>query len=695
MSPNISRTNRWRVLPFVGMVTCALLATGSSPAEEGGRASAAAWSARLARRRAVLDVSRAEDSPAAYVEFLSGGYCDPGGQDITVFDEKGNRVPHRIMSIGPGDRLLIAYQLTDSKRYFLYYSQPGASASPPWTPQCGVFLRTYQRPSGTTNTVAELESVVRSVRAMFGSGYRPAIFDGSNPYGPSDDYVSIYTAYIRISKAGTYGFATNSDDSSALYIDGQLVASFPGIHRATATGGQRSGEVSLKEGVHLLTYYHVEYTGPQATTAAWKRPGEKFFTPIPAEAFVAMSPSSVTAIEDQRGRLLDFSFEIDEVYAPENGNPLIGIGFRSFSLNLGEESAFLWDFGDGERSNEKSPTHVYLSEGTFTVSLTARDEENRRHTASHYVNAVHLEDRNSRNPEATREKFEKILLTYTCQKLSPDELETLHDFYAGGEGNESQVAALSSMLLKAVPPSQPERRAKFLLSWADSNRGSNSRDIHLQRVRFYDEAAKITQSKTTRGEALLALGDVYLDYLNDNNAALNCYRTVANENAEKRITRRAVIGQGDVYLFSGDLTTAVRFYDQAGILPEDAKGAEALRTSYGNLIEGYIKQKDFKAALEAIETWEWKYPMVKTRGYPLILRSRIALARGNLPELQKYTGCIIQTLEDDSFKPEAYYLLISSLLRQNQTDLARGHYAALREHFPRDPYVELLRRFFP
>ncbi len=694
MTRNTASAGRRRPLSLPAVAGSMCLALGLlSPGESRSESGTVKWSARLARRRAVLHVDGAEDSPAAYAEFVSGGYCDRSGQDISVFDEKGNRVPHKIMSVGPGDHFLIAYKLTESNTYFLYYNQPGATAHPSWSPQCGVFLQTYRRPPGKSNTIAELETMVRSVRSVYGGGYRPAIFDGYNPYGPSDDYVSVYTAYLRISQAGVYGFATNSDDSSALYVDGTLVASFPGIHEATARRGERSGRASLNSGVHILTYYHVEYTGPQATTAAWRRPEEKFFTPIPAEAFVPISKSRITAIEDRGGRLLDFSSEIDEIYAAKDGKPLFGVRFRPFSLSLNERTVFLWDFGDGERSNEKSPMHVYLSARPVPVTLSILDEEKNRHSASHYVNVVHLENRNTNDPRQTREAFEQILQTYTCQEHSPDELETLHDFYAAGEGNESRVTALTSMLLKVVPASQPGRRAKFLLSWADSSRESASRNIQLQRARFYNEAAKITRNRGIRAKALVALGDTYLDSLNDSKAALACYQGVVNENTDKQLARRAIIGQGDVYLLSGDLATATKFYDQAGILPEDARGAEALRTSYGNLIEGYIKQKDFAAALEALDTWEWKYPMAKTRGYSLILRSRIAFASGNMPDVQRFSTCIIRALEEDSFKPEAYYLLISSLLRQGQTGAAREHYAALKESYPRDPFVDALSRF--
>jgi len=673
-----------------GLFLClAFLTCQNSPCEE-------EWAGRFARRRAVVEVQRVPDSPAAYVEFFSAGQCDQNGADIRLFDEKGNAVPHRIMSVGPGDRFLIAFKLTESNKYFLYYSQPTAAPVPSWDPQCGVFLRTYSRPSGTSNSVAEIEAMVRSVRFLLGSGYRPMVFDGYNPYGNSDDYVSIYIAYLRIPKSGTYSFATNSDDSSAFYLDGKLVADFPGVHAAVARKGERSGSLQINEGIHLLTYYHVEYIGPQSTTAAWKQPGEEFFTPIPAEAFVPISPSSVTAVEEkQRGRVLDFSFGADEIYVPEGAGPLIGVKFQPFSLSLEKGCVFLWDFGDGERSNEKAPTHIYLRERLFPISLTVVDDENKRHAVSHYVPAAHIEGRNTDNPGKTKDGFHKILSGYTCQKLSADELETLHDFYAEGEGNESQLSTLSSLLLNVIPATQPEKRAKFLLSWSRANKKSGARNMQLQRARFYEEAAKITRARTTRAEALLELGDVHLFSLGDGNAALNCYRTVIAENADAKLTRRAVIRQGDVHLFSGDLASAKKFYSQAGVLPEDAKGAEALRTSYGNLIEGYIKQNDLKAALDAIETWEWKYPMVKTGGYPLILRARIAFSSGNMTEVQRLSRCIVETLEEDSFKPEAYYLLISSLLRQGQGTPARQYYQALLDRFPRDRHVDLLRRSFP
>jgi len=127
----------------LGTFACVSLALNSHAAEQSERAGPTVeWAARLARRRAIAEVRKVFEAPGAYVEFFSGGLCEPNGQDISIFDEKGVRAPHQVLSVGPGDRFLITFKLSDAKAYYLYYGQPGATPSPQWNPECGVFLRT-------------------------------------------------------------------------------------------------------------------------------------------------------------------------------------------------------------------------------------------------------------------------------------------------------------------------------------------------------------------------------------------------------------------------------------------------------------------------------------------------------------------------------------------------------------------------
>lgn len=56
---------------------------------------------------------------------------------------------------------------------------------------------------------------------------------------------------------------------------------------------------------------------------------------------------------------------------PLAGAPPLGVAFedRSYAGDL-PISDWLWDFGDGATDTAPDPTHIYTSEGVFTVSLT-------------------------------------------------------------------------------------------------------------------------------------------------------------------------------------------------------------------------------------------------------------------------------------------------------------------------------------
>jgi len=54
----------------------------------------------------------------------------------------------------------------------------------------------------------------------------------------------------------------------------------------------------------------------------------------------------------------------DFIYAMDR----LTVTFTNQSMNT---DAYLWDFGDGDTSTETNPVHVYLADGTYTVTLTA------------------------------------------------------------------------------------------------------------------------------------------------------------------------------------------------------------------------------------------------------------------------------------------------------------------------------------
>lgn len=53
---------------------------------------------------------------------------------------------------------------------------------------------------------------------------------------------------------------------------------------------------------------------------------------------------------------------------PRMGQSPLTVTFHNFSTGYG--GRYLWDFGDGTSSTEKSPTHIYHDEGKYTIRLT-------------------------------------------------------------------------------------------------------------------------------------------------------------------------------------------------------------------------------------------------------------------------------------------------------------------------------------
>jgi len=74
-----------------------------------------------------------------------------------------------------------------------------------------------------------------------------------------------------------------------------------------------------------------------------------------------MSADSIISVEIRNVRA-DFDFTEIEYY---------GMEFENYST--GEELTYLWDFGDGNRSDEEDPRHFFSGLDKYTVSLTATD----------------------------------------------------------------------------------------------------------------------------------------------------------------------------------------------------------------------------------------------------------------------------------------------------------------------------------
>jgi PKD repeat protein len=54
-----------------------------------------------------------------------------------------------------------------------------------------------------------------------------------------------------------------------------------------------------------------------------------------------------------------------------DGAPVVGQIVQFHDISQGSPTSWLWDFGDGQNSTDRNPTHSYAAVGTFSVSLIA------------------------------------------------------------------------------------------------------------------------------------------------------------------------------------------------------------------------------------------------------------------------------------------------------------------------------------
>lgn len=192
-----------------------------------------------------------------------------------------------------------------------------------------------------------------------------------------------FVGYLYIQEAGSYFFYLNSDDGSRLYIDGNQVVDFDGVHGKSGANdgfGVKSAAIPLTAGHHDIRVIFFEYTGGQEVTVAYQgADSDNVKMYIPDEA---LTSGEAQGTSNQAPTVAITNPTADQQYtapatvsiaatASDSDGSVAKVEFYNGTTKLGEDAtspyAFSWN---------------NVPEGSYTIVAKAIDNNGKSGTAS-------------------------------------------------------------------------------------------------------------------------------------------------------------------------------------------------------------------------------------------------------------------------------------------------------------------------
>jgi len=565
-------------------------------------------------------------------------------------------------------------------RFGLYYGNPNAlRPRTDWTPKRGLMLEIRTKGPGGFGNWPEMQQLLRNSDKVQGRGRHPNVFDGWNRFGPSDNYVSIYKGYLYCPVSGEYRFATTSDDASFLLLDGKMVVQWPGSHGAVADA-RHNAPARLQRGVRFFEYYHVDTGGGQVAEAAWRLPGEKDFAVIPPEAFVPLWPCQVIAYTQKDDNApLDFSFWQESSLNGE-GWLMSAVRFRvDFPMSArgkGQE----WDFGDGMKTDDRNPVHVYSKPGRYSVKLTVSGR-----SVTQQVQVWPNEAIGNYSAEEIANQYARIVGSYNLADLDPDSVLAVLEF-AGTLPGGSRLEQTALEGLHQNPASYSHVQAgERLLSWAEDFVRANNMDGALA---IFDGLAKEHARREVSCMALHRMGQLLLA-MEEEDRALAAFQDLdIRASNHQKFRMLALADMGDYYRHVGDAKRAREYYEKAAeAVPKEAGPIQ--RGGYSQAAVEYLRRDEPEAALEQIQRWELAFPLDRLDGYSSVLKGIALMKQGDYGFAFAELRDQVTANPDGNYAPHATLLMGDCMALGKYPEKAVEHYQRVINTYPESAVVRL------
>jgi tetratricopeptide (TPR) repeat protein len=628
---------------------------------------------KIRRRIELKGARRTAHAPlVAYCQFRDFGNMKEDASDVRVVNEQGKPVPFRVKFYHPRLYCVVAFEPDDTHwRGYVYYGNPNApNLDNKWDARSGLFLTTYRRTEGGFDNWQQMqETVRRSFAEPDGGGFRGSIFDGYNPFGSSLNFVSYYDGYFYAGRAGTYRFATISDDASFVFVDGKMIAQWPGSHGAVGgLRGEHSGVADLQAGAHHVQYYHQQVSATTVAELAWTRPGEKQPRVMMPEDYLPVF-DAVAGLQESQNDPITLEFSAVPVSTLEYG------GYHYILWRFGDlcgapgspSVASQWDFGNGLTSNARTAMACFFHEGDYPVTLRTTLGNGQTRTVKQWIRVSDLVQLDVGEKPGSFDRAAQMVGDYPIGGLSEADRRAILTLLVYRERSDA-IEKMCRAWLDEVYRKNAPVPVDFVLELGRVL--TDVRKKYPDAEAMYDEATRhLRPDDPFDYQVYLALGELRLRYLKKYDAAIAAL-DVARQKVKARneiYRRRIAIATGDAYRAKLARDQARRQYQEAEQLVQPSRADAQMRSSYGLTAEAFLGRGDNAEALEKLQEWAYRFPTDKLNGYWSLLMSRC------LNQMKRYGEAADELALAAKLEPFGTYTR-DVLAELGQSHLALGRY---------------------
>lgn len=676
-----------------------------------------AWS-----HRAVIEVAGGADSAqgdAAGTRIFTCGNLKKDGSDLRLLDEKGAPVPFQLWFAVPDRYAQIAFRWTPApgRRFYAYWGNATAKADPamippdyrpgsgpprgyPWLPRQGLIMVTMERPEGTNPTnEAEMARMIAGSPRLHGARFQRRISDCLNPFGPSDNYLTVYRGWITLPRKGRYFFCTASNEGSFSFLDGRPLVHWPGRHtEERGQYGEKNAMVELEAGQHYIEYYHEEVALQQLAFLGWKPEGQRYFTGIPESVYPALIGTQIIRHESNaEGALPVFEPALVDSYWPPERVAEQYTRFRF--LPVGESAGdrkIAWSFGDGLAGEGATGEHVYLKRGNFPVKASAAGG---RASFIWPLDVYTIEHDQSGPPAAIAATYAGLVCA-----TSVAQLDTASQFEAAAlgldAGRHADAFRIASALIDRAPPLEPDARlAAWLIAAAaamaldntsvsnalacaepDWYRGTNSL-LRLRALRARLELTERVEGLAALAPAMVTNAENIVRASDKNYNIIQAYRNILLVAGDMMVTDPAT------------KSVALEYFQRAELhgktIPAQVRAARI--GSYPETIKANLARNNFAGARDVVRRWEDDFPTERAWGHSAYWAGRIEYSAGKWQESARLLARALRLAAGGDFETAARALRAEALEKLGRDAEARQEWETLAASGINDELVRKAR----